>query len=234
MPESTDSHQKHIMEKHIREKHDKHNKNYKHDKHDKHQHEKHNHDKHKKCHKYHKNIPHISHIEPTSGPRYCANLFIHGDNLSKITSVNAGNMIITNFVIVSDNEIKVHIHEMPWRETGNNILITVSNCEYVSNSVFFNIIDEPIITSLDPSSGPVNSLVNITLNGLNLATTKSIIINNCAIDALNSDFILTISDTIVSFILPLKFNNQTIAISLVTTGGISNIVYYTGVAMPMI
>jgi len=176
-------------------------------------------------------LPFIDYIEPKMGSKTCTNLVIYGHCLSKINSVNVGDMIIEKFTIINDNEVKVHINEIETEE--ENVLITVGT-KCVSNGVFYKILNGPVITNIDPSSGPLDSSASITINGMNLATIKFIIINDCTFDASNSNFVTAISNTVVSFILPSKFNTQNIAISVVTFGGTSNIVFYMGIPLPVI
>lgn len=186
-----------------------------------------NHNKHNK----HNSRPYIDHIKPTIGARSHVDLFIYGHGLSKTTSVNIGTISTEEFTIINDHEVQVYIHEI---EIGDNVLITVGTHKYVSNGVFYTIVNPPIIINLDPLSGPIGSSVNITINGNYFATAKSIIINNCVFDILSSTMASVISDTVISFVLPSKFDDLSIAISIVTLGGTSNIVFYTGTPLPMI
>lgn len=176
--------------------------------------------------------PSISYILPNIGPRSKTEISIFGDGFKKVRGVNIDTITTRIFKIINDNQINVYIPEIRYKQ---NILISVSTCEDISNQVFYKIIDPPIITNIDPLSGPMGPFTSITIYGINLATLKSISYGNITLDASNTSIVFILSDTMVSFIVPPNNNSSGKVPILVTTiGGVSNKVYYSTIPLPMI
>jgi hypothetical protein len=155
-------------------------------------------------------------------------LCIIGKGFCEVVNINFDNIIIKNFSIISDNEIKVNIPNI----NKKDILVSVSTCNKTSNQVFLNIFDPPIISRIDPIVGPVDMTINIKIYGVNFTTLKYISFGNIIIDALDKNVTVQ-SDSLISFYVLINTSNS-IPLFIVTEAGISNTVFYNGVPRPMI
>jgi hypothetical protein len=188
--------------------------------------------------KHHKNVKlSITDISPKIGPDN-NEIKIFGHGFTKVTSVNVGKINIKQFKIVNDKLIIVHMSNMNGIDCAigaeGNIYISVSTNKYTSNGMFYKVVDVPVITSIDPLSGPIGPLTNITIYGKNLSTIKSISYGDTVLNALNTSAVSIISDTMTSFIIPQNDYTYNVPISVTTLGGTSNKVYYTYIPVPVI
>lgn len=166
-------------------------------------------------------------------------LNIFGYGFLNAVYVNINNHILYNFIIVNDNEIIIHIPFFNEIELS----VSISDNNYISDSVIYilgpsitaispiNTKKLPIITNINPSSGPMGPLINITIFGDNLSSITSLSCDNLMIANM---FISIISPNIISFIMPLINLAKDIPIYVTNIVGNSNTVYYHGKAAPII
>ena len=185
------------------------------------------HHKHHTCHEYHKMF--ITGIAPNMDSHQLS-FIIYGRGFTNAKKINVNDKWhITDFTIVNDNIITFNILEI---DTELNISISNNVCK--GNVVTYNFNDAyPIITNISPSSGPSDSLINVTLFGNNLTTLKLISVGDQTLHT-SSSLVSIISNNMISFMMPNVDNTTNIPIYLTTFNGISNTVYYHKIAPPMI
>jgi len=154
---------------------------------------------------------------------------IFGRGLLDVKRIYIGDIIITEFVVINDSEIRANIPDL----RGRTLQILVSGCGVTSNQVIYNFVDSPTITRIEPASGSMGPNINITIFGTNLTTLISITVDNFVLYTTNYP-ISIISDTMVSFILPYITPVKDVLIYVTTNGGNSNTVTYTGIPAPVI
>lgn len=192
-----------------------------------------------KCHKYHKHstimssyhqeekaiVSEITTLDPAQGPSSGGNpIIINGCNLMYTEKVSI-NTINVPFTMLSNN--KLQIIAPPSINTRVQILVYFKNGSY--DSKLYTYIESPIITSLNPSAGPMTGSNTIIITGTGLSSTISIYFGT--IPTFN---FIVISDYVVQTVVPNLFAKTSILIHVVTSGGSSNILTYSLIPPPII
>jgi hypothetical protein len=175
----------------------------------------------------------ITDISPNVGPK-SGNILVRilGRGFGDVQHANFGETTAHNFKVINVNEIIVMIPKIGTQ--NSDVCVTVSTGKYISNAVFFKVVDPPIITSINPSSGSIGLLANITIYGNNFSTLKYVSFGESKVDVV-SGMVSVLSDTVLNFAAILHPNClYSIPISVTTIGGTSNTVYYGGVPPPII
>lgn len=155
-------------------------------------------------------------------------LKIFGTKFNHVKKIIVNSQIITNFIIISNSEIRVTISA----HCRKSFYIEVATDKHISNQFIYKLVDSPSIT-INPSSGVMAPNILITIFGSNLTSLRYITFNN--IKLYKSTTVITIiSDTLASFIMPFMNVIGDVPISVTNAGGTSNIVYYTVIPAPII
>lgn len=150
-------------------------------------------------------------ISPNQGPSSGnTTVTITGVNLSGAISVHFGDELAT---ITSNTPTSITVIN----PAGNGVQnVNVTTNGGTSNSLSFYYIPPPIITSINPLSGPVAGGNTLTINGLNLSTSSSIAFGN------NNAVPTIVSDSTITVIVPAGSESGGVPILLTAVGGIAS------------
>lgn len=147
---------------------------------------------------------------------------ITGINLVGALSVHFGDQLAT---ITANTPTSITVVNPP----GNGVVdVTVTTNGGTSNFLFFYYIPSPIVTSLNPNTGPVAGGNTITILGFNLSTASSISFGS------NTATPTIISDSEIQVTVPAGSAAGSIPVVITTVGGIAAGISYTYVDTPTI
>ena len=168
----------------------------------------------------------ITSLVPNSGPSSGNNfILINGYDLIFTTNVMMNNINIP-FTILSNTQIQI----IAIPQTGpSTVNITVKFKNDYYESLPYNYSLSPIITSLNPSSGPTTGNNIISIIGSNLFHTKIIYFNN-----ISTFSFYVVSDTQLQVAVPNLTGNNDINVHVESKNGSSNSLPYELILPPMI
>lgn len=112
--------------------------------------------------------PTLTTFSPNSGPVGTV-VSISGAGLASISGVSFNGLVTTNFTVVSDTQITVPV---PTGATTGQISLMSANGSATSGAIF-TVIPAPTIATFTPTSGSAGTIVTITGNNFNGATSVS-------------------------------------------------------------
>ena len=119
-------------------------------------------------------VPTITSVSPSSGALVGGTaVTITGTNFIAGATVKIGGVAATNVVIVNSTSITA---KTPAGAAGSKPIVVTTTGGSTTQSVVFNYIAPPSITSVSPSSGTIAGGTNITIVGINLLSTSSVTI----------------------------------------------------------
>ncbi|GAA4503766.1 hypothetical protein GCM10023172_29220 [Hymenobacter ginsengisoli] len=167
--------------------------------------------------------PALSSLSALSGP-VGTSLTITGTNLTNTSSITfagtSNNTVTTGFTVNATGTQITGVVVPSGAQTGS---VTVTTPGGSSNGLPFTVIAAPVLTSLNPTSGPVGS--SVTLTGTNLTGATAVSFNGTA--ATN---VVMVSATTVTATVPTGATTGNVTVT--TPGGTSNGVTFT-VAAPL-
>ncbi|MEU2041992.1 IPT/TIG domain-containing protein [Nocardia niwae] len=159
--------------------------------------------------------PALTSIFQFQGPEAGGHLvYLNGTGLTGVTAVTFGSTPATSFTVDSDTEIAVFTPA----GTGT-VQVTATGPNGTSNGVSYTYVPVPILTSVDPTSGPEAGGNTVVLTGTGLATGASVRFGVVA-----SDFTVDSDTQITATAVP---GTGTVDITVITAGGTSNGISYT-------
>lgn len=134
--------------------------------------------------------PSITAFNPTSGV-IGTNVLIEGQNFTGTQEVKFNNTVATSFSVINNDTIQANV---PLSATTGPITVTTLTGSDVSVGVFTVTIPPPVITNLNPSSGPIGQ--SLTIQGQNFANASAVEINGTPMTSFNIPFSTQITTTI--------------------------------------
>jgi len=167
----------------------------------------------------------LSSISPTGGQSSGNNTAtLNGNGLSYAKAINFGNIQITTFNLINDNQISFIV---PAMTSAQSVQVSVATTSVISNALCYNYVTPSTITQIIPNQGPEAGNNQITIFGTFLSSTQSIQFGASTI----TNFQI-INDTTISFIAP--SGTGTINVNVTSLAGNSNVLIYEYVPAPII
>ncbi|WP_280352582.1 IPT/TIG domain-containing protein [Nocardia abscessus] len=165
--------------------------------------------------------PTLAAVDPDSGPETGdTTVTLTGTGFTATTAVRFG-AVSASFTVVSDSEISATVPP-----GAGTVGVTVTTPGGTSNSVGYAYVPAPILASVVPDAGATSGGGTVILHGTGF--TSATVVNFGANTA--SSFVL-ISDSEIRAVAPAGVAG-TVTVTVVTTGGRSNGVFYTYVPAP--
>nr|WP_232546237.1 IPT/TIG domain-containing protein [Streptomyces antimycoticus] len=166
-------------------------------------------------------VPTLTGAAPALGPVSGDNIVtLTGTNLLGATAVRFGSTPALSFTVVSATQISA---VAPLG--SGTVQITAVTPGGTSNGVPYTYVAVPVLTSLSPTQGPLNTGTTVTLFGSGLTTTSTVLF-----DTTPTSFTV-VSDTWVTAIAPSGAAGP-VNVRVTTPGGTSNSLVYTRVGAP--
>ncbi|MEU0580318.1 IPT/TIG domain-containing protein [Streptomyces griseoincarnatus] len=167
--------------------------------------------------------PTVSAVSPSQGPSSGGTtVILTGTGLSGATAVTFGSTPASVYTVNSPTQITA----VAPAGTGS-VPITVTGPGGISNSVIYTYVASPVLSSITPAQGPVDTGAGVTLTGSNLATTTAVHFST------TSAAFTVLSDTSVAVLAPAGAVGP-VPVNVTTFGGTSNSLVYTRIAPPAI
>uniref|UniRef100_UPI0024581CEC beta strand repeat-containing protein n=1 Tax=Nocardia abscessus TaxID=120957 RepID=UPI0024581CEC len=165
--------------------------------------------------------PTLAAVDPDSGPETGdTTVTLTGTGFTATTAVRFG-AVSASFTVVSDSEISATVPP-----GAGTVGVTVTTPGGTSNSVGYAYVPAPILASVVPDAGATSGGGTVILHGTGF--TSATVVNFGANTA--SSFVL-VSDSEIRAVAPAGVAG-TVTVTVVTTGGRSNGVFYTYVPAP--
>ncbi|WP_137967033.1 IPT/TIG domain-containing protein [Streptomyces antimycoticus] len=166
-------------------------------------------------------VPTLTGAAPALGPVSGDNIVtLTGTNLLGATAVRFGSTPALSFTVVSATQISAVAPP-----GSGTVQITAATPGGTSNGVPYTYVAVPVLTSLSPTQGPLNTGTTVTLFGSGLTTTSTVLF-----DTTPTSFTV-VSDTWVTAIAPSGAAGP-VNVRVTTPGGTSNSLVYTRVGAP--
>ncbi len=167
--------------------------------------------------------PTLTAVSPSQGPSSGGTtVILTGTGFSGATAVTFGGTPASAYTVNSPTQITA----VTPAGTGS-VPVTVTGPGGISNSVIYTYVASPVLGSLTPDQGPVDSGAGATLTGSGLATTTAV-----HFGAASAAFTV-LSDTSVAVLVPAGPSGP-VPVNVTTLGGTSNSLVYTRIAAPTI
>lgn len=174
---------------------------------------------------YYMPVPALTGISPDAGPVSGSDqeIVITGRNLAGAIDVYFGT---TRAVIqsVSDTQVTVRAARAP---APGAVAVTVKTSGGSADGLFYTYVDQPTITDVSPSSGPITGGTGVTITGTGLTYTEQVTFHGTPAP------FSVISDTTVTAVSPPSATEGTFDVTVTTPGGTSS-ESFTYVAAPSI
>lgn len=169
-------------------------------------------------------VPVVTAVSPDHGPAQGGNtVTITGSGLSGATGVQFGGVPATSFTVVSSMQINAVVPSGP----PGAVQVTVTTPGGTSGpGIYYFRSGAPVLSSLDPSSGPTAGGNNVLITGSGLALATAV-----QFGAASAAFTV-LSDSTVNAVAPP--GSGTVAVSVTTPGGPSNSLSYLYLPLPLI
>ncbi|NEM96415.1 IPT/TIG domain-containing protein [Pontibacter burrus] len=154
--------------------------------------------------------PIISSISPTTGP-VGTEVTISGSKFTGVASISIAGGSVTDFIVISDTEIKAVISETAY----GGVARVTANHGSATSAQNFEVTDLPTVTNFTPPSGPVGTAVRIYGTKFNNATSINIA------GGTTTDFTI-VNDTEIRVKVPANAIGGTVRVYTNTGTGISS------------
>ncbi|MFI1335991.1 IPT/TIG domain-containing protein [Streptomyces sp. NPDC020845] len=167
--------------------------------------------------------PVVTGVNPAQGsPSGGTTVTITGTGLTGATQVRFGFSFATNVVVVNDTQITA---KTPAGSGTVNVTVTTPNGTSTQTVPFtYTTTPAPVLSSLNPTSGPTTGTNTVTINGSNLTGATQVLFGS------NPGAILTNTAAQITVIAP--SGTGTVNVTVTTPGGTSNPLAYTYTATP--
>ncbi|WP_201295394.1 MULTISPECIES: IPT/TIG domain-containing protein [Nocardia] len=170
--------------------------------------------------------PSLNAVSPTQGPTTGGNtVTLTGTNLTNAAAVTFGATPAASFTVNSSTQITA-IAPPGFAGAVNVTVTTPGGTATLPSAYFYRNI--PALTAVSPSAGPLAGGNTITLTGADLLGTTAVRFGSTAASAFT-----VVSDTQITATAPPSAAG-TVAVTVVTPGGISNAVSYTYLTAPTV
>ncbi|WP_067865615.1 IPT/TIG domain-containing protein, partial [Nocardia shimofusensis] len=167
-------------------------------------------------------FPVITSIDPTAGPTAGSNtVTLTGSGFVNVTAVRFGT-VAAAFEVDSGNQITVIAPP-----GSGTVQVTVTTIAGVSNGVPYTYVTAPVLTSLDPTTGPEAGGTTVVLTGTGLAGATAVSFGGTPATSFT-----VVSDSQIIAIAPAGVGVEQVTVT--TVGGTSNGLPYTYAVIPAI
>ncbi|HKS47876.1 MAG TPA: IPT/TIG domain-containing protein [Amycolatopsis sp.] len=166
-------------------------------------------------------MPTITNLNPASGPTSGGNqVVVTGTGLASTTSVHFGASAVS-FVGVSNTQVNAFAPP-----GAGTVQVNVTTVAGTSNSLPYTYVPAPILTSLNPTSGPAAGGSTVVLAGTNFSNVTTVRFGA------NAAAFTVVSSTQIVAVAPA--GSGTVPVTVTTLSGTSNSVSYTYVPTPVV
>ncbi|MFI6310238.1 IPT/TIG domain-containing protein, partial [Nocardia fusca] len=168
-------------------------------------------------------VPTLTSISPASGSAAGGTtVVLTGTNLTGATAVSFGGTPATSFTVNSSTQITA---VAPAHSVGT-VLVRVTTAGGTSNGVSYTYVAVPTLTTVVPNTGPVAGGTTVVLTGTNLTGATAVSFGGTPATSFTVN-----SSTKITAVAPAGAAG-TVSVTVTTTGGTSNGVAYTYIAVP--
>ncbi|UKY54535.1 IPT/TIG domain-containing protein [Streptomyces inhibens] len=172
--------------------------------------------------------PVVSGVSPSQGPRSGGNtVTLTGTGLAGATAVTFGATPATSFTVVSPTQLTAVAPPGAAGLVDVTVTTPGGTSAHGTGTAYFYV-DTPVLTSAEPSSGPVAGGTAVTLTGAHLIEATAVHFGNTAASSFTS-----VSDAQLTAVAP-PGNAGSVQVTVTTAGGTSNGVSYTYSAAPVL